>query len=311
MGTPTNVLIGPGLLYVAPIGTAEPASATATLDAAFRASATPRTATSSATSVEREAIEVAEEFDPIKYKTTVAARVDLVQDGRDHPQNLALALNMGADAANTGTIEPPDVGAEVRVMILLETEDGAKLAVPPVPPGRPDRDVSAARRPARRSSPSRSGWRSRPAPSVVHRLAEPQPLPASSEAAAMTYRDFDAAVAEADDEPITFTAAGRKFTARRGGAGPLLNLARLAATDETVDLGKALAVFEQFISSLIVEKDEWADALNELTLTQVTEIAQWLVQEMTGRPTERQSPSDVLPSNSGPPSNGDSTQPTL
>lgn len=115
----------------------------------------------------------------------------------------------------------------------------------------------------------------------------------------MAYRDFDAAAAEHDDEPITFTAAGRKFTARRTNAGALLRLARTAELGEDLPVGDALAVFDQFISGLVVEKDEWAEALDELDIDQVLAIAQWLTSEMTGRPTRRRSSSGASPSSNG------------
>lgn len=126
MGTPGNVLIGPGLLYVAPIGTTEPASATATLDAAFRAVGYTDAGTTFRYEITNEAIEVAEEFDPIAYATTGRAASVAFQMAENTRQNLALALNSGANAATSGSYEPPDPGTEVRVMVLLQTEEGAR-----------------------------------------------------------------------------------------------------------------------------------------------------------------------------------------
>lgn len=126
MGTSSNVLIGPGLLYVAPIGTAEPASATATLNAAFREVGYTDAGTTFRYELTNEPIEVAEEFDPVAYATTGRAASVAFAMAESTRANLALALNSGADAAATGTYEPPEPGDEVRVMILLQTEEGAR-----------------------------------------------------------------------------------------------------------------------------------------------------------------------------------------
>lgn len=125
----------------------------------------------------------------------------------------------------------------------------------------------------------------------------------------MAHRDFDAAAAEHDDEPITFTAAGRKFTARRTSAGPLLRLARLAQVDlDELPLDEAIAVFDGFLSGLVVEKAEWEEALDELDLDQLFAITQWLIETMTGRPTQRRSSSGASPSSNGRSSRRTSTQ---
>lgn len=126
MGTPGNVLLGPGLLYVAPIGTAEPASATATLNAAFREVGYTEDGTVVSYTINTEDILVAEEFDPVLIATTGRVGSVAFKMAENTRQNLALALNSGADAATTGTIEPPDPGDEVRVMVLLQTEEGAR-----------------------------------------------------------------------------------------------------------------------------------------------------------------------------------------
>jgi hypothetical protein len=126
MGTPGNVLIGPGDLYVAPIGTAEPASATAILNAAFRLVGYTEDGTTFNYEITTEDILVAEEFDPVMIATTGRTGSVAFQMAEATRQNLALALNAGADAATSGTLEPPDPGSEVRVMILLQTEEGAR-----------------------------------------------------------------------------------------------------------------------------------------------------------------------------------------
>lgn len=126
MGTSSNVLLGPGLLYVAPIGTAEPASATATRDAAYRAVGYTESGTTVRFEITTEDIPVAEEFDPVAIETTGRATSVAFSMAEATRQNLALALNVGANAANTGTLEPPDPGTELRIMLMLETDEGAR-----------------------------------------------------------------------------------------------------------------------------------------------------------------------------------------
>lgn len=126
MAEPTHVLAGPGDVYVAPIGTTEPASATAVLDAAWRNVGYTDGGVQFGYELTNEAIEVDQEFDPIKYMTTGRRSSIGFNMAEINRKNLALALNAGADAADTGSIEPPDPGSEVRVMVLHQTEEGAR-----------------------------------------------------------------------------------------------------------------------------------------------------------------------------------------
>lgn len=126
MGTPGNVLIGPGTLYVAPIGTAEPASATATLDAAFREVGYTEDGTTFNYEITTEDVNVAEEYDPVMIATTGRSGSVAFQMAEATRRNLALAVNSGAAGATSGSLEPPDPGSEVRVMILLQTAEGAR-----------------------------------------------------------------------------------------------------------------------------------------------------------------------------------------
>jgi hypothetical protein len=125
-GTPTEVRTGPGTLYVAPLGTAEPTSATAALAAGWRDVGYTDGGITARWEVTTEAVEVDQEFDPIRHVTTSRAGSLSTRLAQISRENLALALNAGADAAETGTLEPPAVGAEVRVMVLHETDDGAR-----------------------------------------------------------------------------------------------------------------------------------------------------------------------------------------
>lgn len=69
---------------------------------------------------------VAEEFDPIRVATTSRTATLAFEMAEVTRRNLALALNVGANEADDGTwFEPPDVGSEVRVMIVHEPEEPA------------------------------------------------------------------------------------------------------------------------------------------------------------------------------------------
>lgn len=127
MGTPTNLTVGPGLLYVAPIGTTEPTSASSTLPSAWRAVGYTEEGTTFTEDRTNEGLEVAEEFYPVRYATTSITNSVAFAMAEATRQNLALALNSGAAALNDASyFEPPAPGSEVRVMIVLQTDDGAR-----------------------------------------------------------------------------------------------------------------------------------------------------------------------------------------
>lgn len=125
-GTAENVSMGPGTIYVAPIGTTEPTSATATPDAAWRAVGYTEEGSTFSFDVTNEPIPVAEEFYPIAYKTTAVNAGVAFQMKEATQQNLALALNAGAAAGTGASLEPVDPGAEVRVMVMVDKENGAR-----------------------------------------------------------------------------------------------------------------------------------------------------------------------------------------
>lgn len=126
MGDSANVSMGPGTIYVAPLATAEPASATAALDAAWREVGYTEEGSTFTFETTVEDVEVAEEFYPVAVKTTKVSAGVKFQMAEATRRNLALALNVGADADATGTLEPVTPGSEVRVMILVRKENGAQ-----------------------------------------------------------------------------------------------------------------------------------------------------------------------------------------
>lgn len=118
--------MGPGTIYVAPIGTAEPASATAALPSAWREVGYTEEGSTFTFETTVEDVNVAEEFYPVAVKTTAVSANVSFEMAEATRQNLALAVNAGADAAADGTFEPIDPGDEVRVMIIVDKENGAR-----------------------------------------------------------------------------------------------------------------------------------------------------------------------------------------
>jgi hypothetical protein len=121
-----NVDLGPGLLYVAPLGTAEPTSASAALPSAWREIGYTEQGNAFTSETTSEPVEVAEELDPIRYVNTRRLSSIAFEMAEVTRQNLALALNVGANEATSGSLEPPDSTAEVRVMIVFDTDSGAR-----------------------------------------------------------------------------------------------------------------------------------------------------------------------------------------
>jgi len=122
-GTPGNVQVGPGRIYVAAIGTTEPASASAALPSAWRAVGYTEDGSEFQSETTSEPVEVAEELDPIRYENTRRLSNFVFSMAESTGKNLALALNQGSDATTGGAIEPTDAGSEVRVMIVWDSDE--------------------------------------------------------------------------------------------------------------------------------------------------------------------------------------------
>lgn len=127
-GTPAALALGPGYLYIAPLGTTEPADL-ATTWAAVSASWVQLGYTDTGSefhyALNVDQVEVAEELDPISNQTT--GRTGSVQFAMAEitATHLKNAMNGGVITTGSGivTIEPPDLGTEVRTMIGFEAED--------------------------------------------------------------------------------------------------------------------------------------------------------------------------------------------
>lgn len=127
-GTPGAIALGPGYLYIAPLGTTEPTDLTTpwtTVAPAWVQLGYTDEGSQFTYSIDTDTVEVAEELDPIK--TAINSRTITVAFALAEitATNMKRALNGGTITTGTGivTFEPPDLGTEVRTMLGWESED--------------------------------------------------------------------------------------------------------------------------------------------------------------------------------------------
>ncbi len=117
--------LGPGQLFIAPLGSTEPADLATAWGAAWIPLGYTDEGSEFSYELSSDVVEVAEALEPIS--TAVTARSITVAFASAEPtvENLKVALNGGTITTGTGivTFEPPDLGTETRVMIGFETED--------------------------------------------------------------------------------------------------------------------------------------------------------------------------------------------
>lgn len=122
-GTPGNVKLGPGRLYYAPLGTAEPVSASSPLPSAWQSVGYTESGTSIAIDQTAEDIVVAEEFDPIDNVMTGRTQKLTVEMAESTKRRLLLALGAGASYADDATaFEFPDASSLVGVMFVWDSD---------------------------------------------------------------------------------------------------------------------------------------------------------------------------------------------
>lgn len=123
-GTPGNVLLGPGRLYYAPLGTTEPVSCSAALPSAWISVGYTEEGTQVDMEITSESIEVAEELDPIRFSQTKRTTKLMLSMAEVTKKRLALALGAGAGAADDAAFfEPPDPSAIVGVMLVWDSDE--------------------------------------------------------------------------------------------------------------------------------------------------------------------------------------------
>lgn len=123
-GDPGNVTLGPGRLYAAPLGTAEPVTCSSAVPSAWYSIGYTEDGHAVSTETTSEEVNVAEELDPIRYENVKRIGQVVFSMAETTRRNLALAQNNGAGQPNgTDPIEPPDLGSEIRIMLLWDSEE--------------------------------------------------------------------------------------------------------------------------------------------------------------------------------------------
>lgn len=125
-GDPALIEIGPGRLWYAPLGTAEPTSASAAMPSAWQAIGYTENGTEVAIEQTVDEVNVAEELDPVAYVNS--KRVTQVTLAMAEPTRKRLAVVLGLGAGYTdsaASLEPPDPGTEVGVMLVWDSQENA------------------------------------------------------------------------------------------------------------------------------------------------------------------------------------------
>lgn len=124
-GSAANLHLGPGRLWVAPLGTAEPTSASGALNASFVAVGYTEDGSAVQFTRNTDNVMVAEELDPVKVVTTDRETKVVFTMAEITRRNLLLALNSGILANNSAVAYPPAPGNEQRVMLVWDSEETA------------------------------------------------------------------------------------------------------------------------------------------------------------------------------------------
>lgn len=135
MPDPGAIRVGPGWLYLAPIGSTEPTDLATAWDAAWTQIGYTNEGHTFGHQLTVEAVEVAESLYPIRYEATGVEMQVAFQMAEITAKNLQTALNggtivlSGAGADQIATFEPPEIGDEVRVMLGWESNDAKERMV--------------------------------------------------------------------------------------------------------------------------------------------------------------------------------------
>lgn len=123
-----SISLGAGTLYVAPLGTAEPANLTTAWPAAWEKVGYTEEGSEFSYEFSTDPVEVAESLDPLFYRTTGRSGSVAFSMAENTVRNLTLAFNGGkVDVTATHvTFEAPEPGEEVRRMIGFQSEDGTE-----------------------------------------------------------------------------------------------------------------------------------------------------------------------------------------
>jgi hypothetical protein len=130
-GNPSALALGPGKLYIAPLGTTEVADLATdwgSVSAAWVLLGYTDTGSEFKYALATSPVDVAEELDPISNQTTGRTSTVSFALAEVTATHLKYAMNGGTITTGSGfvTFEPPDLGTEVRVMLGFESEDGTE-----------------------------------------------------------------------------------------------------------------------------------------------------------------------------------------
>ncbi len=126
MYDPNNVLLGPGLLYVAVLGSMEPTDLTSAWPAAWLPLGYTKEGHTFKYEPAIEPIEVAEELDPIKYAAASRKLSVAFILAESTATNLQRAMNGGTVTPGTGIVtqEPPAIGEDTSMMLGWKSDPG-------------------------------------------------------------------------------------------------------------------------------------------------------------------------------------------
>jgi hypothetical protein len=128
-GTSSNVQLGPGRIYFAPVGTSEPSNASTALPSAWSVLGYTDSGTKFTSTLTATAVEVAEELDPIFYVNTKRENKLEIHAAESMRRNLVMALSGGVVTLNDGTFfEPPNPGTEVAIMMVWDSNEDPTVA---------------------------------------------------------------------------------------------------------------------------------------------------------------------------------------
>lgn len=128
-GDPTNVRVGPGWLYIAPVGSTEPTDLATAWDAAWVQLGYTEEGSSFSFENTFEDVPVAEELDPIEILQTARnisvsfAAAELTADNLQTALNGGTITTSGVAPAEIATFEPPAAGEFTYVAIGWESTD--------------------------------------------------------------------------------------------------------------------------------------------------------------------------------------------
>lgn len=125
-GTPSNVTVGPGTLYIAPLSSTEPTDLATAWPGAWTQIGYTQDGHEFNYNLDVQPIYVAEELEPIKY-STVKREISLVVSMAELTAlNLKRIMNGGTITPSGGVnrFDPPALGNEVRAMVGWQSLDG-------------------------------------------------------------------------------------------------------------------------------------------------------------------------------------------